>query len=586
MDERRSARTAASPGDAPPAPRGPVLRGTPVAPGLALGRLALVAEDPFDVGPRRVPLDRVEHELNRFHRALGAAQGELTELRGRLEGRVPEPHVRILDTHVAYLRDSVFISDVENQILNEQMSLEAAIGKVVADFDRIFKLVESEALRERAVDLRDVGIRVLRCLEREGLARPEEPEARRDRILVARELSIVDLIGADGEGVLGIVAQEGGPASHAALLARSMGVPTLVGVEGLLATAREGDFAILDASEGLLRIRPEERVVHQYRELGARRGARLGADSTEALEALEGPTHTADGVAVEVDSACGNLPQVERAVASGATEVGLYRTELLYLLDSRAPSFESQLAHYEAVLDLAGGRPVTFRLLAVDSGLELDFLHAGREPNPALGRIGIRALLSHEDVLRRQLRALLVARPAAPRCVAVPFVSDPREFARVAELVQEERQAALQQGLSPLERLDLAAILETPVAALQADVWARLAERLLLNLDALAQYLLAVDRENRELTEAFDPLHAVVLRVVGDAVAAAERAGRPLAVFGSLGSRPAAVPILIGLGVRRLIVAPDELREVIESVRALEVPDAERAAREALGPRA
>ncbi len=584
MDERRTAETVATQGDSPAAPRGPVLRGTPVAPGLALGRLVRVAEDPFDVGPRRVPLDRVEHELNRFHRALGAAQGELAELRGRLEGRVPEAHVRILDTHVAYLRDSVFISDVENQILNEQMSLEAAIGKVVADFDRIFKLVESEALRERAVDLRDVGIRVLRCLEREGLARPEDSDARRGCILVARELSIVDLIGADGEGVLGIVAQEGGPASHAALLARSMGVPTLVGVEGLLNAAREGDFAILDASEGLLRVRPEERVLLQYRELGSERGARAVAEPAADSEA-QGPTRTADGVAVEVDAGCGNLPQVERAVASGVSEVGLYRTELQYLLDARAPSFESLLAHYDAVLELAAGRPVTFRLLAVDSALELDFLHAGREPNPALGSAGIRALLANEDVLRRQLRALLVARPAAPRRVALPFVSDPREFARVAELAAEERHAAQQQGLATLERLPLAAILETPVSALQADTWARLAEHLLLNLDGLAQYLLAVDRENRPLAGSFDPLHPVVLRVVGEVVAAAERAGCSLAVFGSLGSRPAALPILIGLGVRRLIVAPDELREVTESIRALELPDAQRAAREAGEPR-
>lgn len=578
MEEAASSKLLASESTLPMARAGPVLRGTPVAPGLALGRLLRVEEDPFEAAPRRVPLDQVERELNRFHRALGVAQGELTELRASLAGRVPEDHVRILDTHLAYLRDSVFISDVENQILNEQMSLESAIGKVVADFDRIFKLVENEALRERAVDLRDVGIRVLRCLEREGLARDVESAPPRDRILVARELSIVDLFGAGGDGALGIVTQEGGQASHAALLARSMGVPTLVGVEGLLSAAVSGDFAVLDASEGLLRIRPEERVVRQYREIGSERGR---AARGEALGRLQVPVRTADGVALDVFAGCGNLPQVERAAGLGCPEIGLYRTELMYLLDARQPSFESLLAHYEAVIDKALGNPVTFRLLSVDSSLELDFLHPVREPNPALGRAGVRALLAHEDVLRRQLRALVCARPGQFRRVAVPFVSHPSELARVAELVHEERHVAAEQGLQVSEEVELVAIVETPVAALGVRPLLRHVGRLLVNLDSLAQYLLAVDRENRELGPGFDPLHPVVLRVLSEVIATAHKAGRPLAVYGSFAARPAALPILIGLGVRGLIAAPDEIQELVESVQNLELSDTERAAREA-----
>ena len=579
MEERARDLSPAPAALAPERPRGPVLRGTPVAPGLALAPLYCVPDDPFESGPRRVPLDQVEHELNRFHRALGAAQEELAELRARLEGRVPENHVRILDTHVAYLRDSVFITDVEKQILEEQMSLEAAIGKVVSDFDRIFKLVENEALRERAVDLRDVGIRVLRCLERDGLARVVQPHAPGDRILVARELSIVDLFGASGEGVLGIVTQEGGPASHAALLARSMGVPTLVGVEGLLAAASDGDFAVLDASEGLLRIRPEERVVRQYREVEPERRHVPRADAPDWMRS---PTCTADGVAVEVVAGCGNLPQIERATELASPAIGLYRTELLYLLDARPPSFESLVAHYDAVLEKAAGRPVTFRLLSVDSSLELDFLHDGREANPALGMAGIRALLANESLLRRQLRALITARPNAPRSIAVPFVSAASEVSRVIDLIQEERMGALEQGLAAAEDVPVGAILETPVAALAAGELARVAEHLLVNLDGLAQYLLAVDRTNRDVEARFDPLHPVVLRVLSNVVAAASKAKRPLALFGSLTTRPSALPILIGLGVRGFVVAPDELRDLVEAVHGLELADGEHAARQAM----
>lgn len=554
----------------PPAEQAPgtrpheaLLHGTCVAPGLAMGVSQRKDYEFLRTPPRRVPRDRVEHELNRFHRALEVSHDQLADLKRRIQGLVPADHARILDTHVAYLRDSVFLSDVENLILEEQMSLEAAIGKVIADFDRIFRLVENELLRDRAVDLRDVGIRVLRNLElqsEEGRARPEGP---RRYVLVARELSIVDMFNLENERVLGIVTEEGGLTSHAAILARSMRIPTLTGVPKLLESVREGDFLIVDATEGVVHVEPDEVVRSQYLGSGGREGR------SAAPRPIELPLRTADGEEVRLASSCGNLPEVEQAQALGVGRVGLYRTELLYLLGKEEPSLDSLIAHYRAVVGHAQGEPVSFRLLCADSSLGLPWLHELREPNPALGRAGIRALLEREQVLRRQLQALIaVAREQGEVRIALPFVIDCGELRRVREICFEELRLADARSAPALR---LGAIVETPAAALGVRALAAESDFLVLSLDALIQYLLAADREQHELGEHFEPLHPVVLRCVADVAQAAAEAGKELSVFGVCAASRLNLPLLLGAGLRDLCAAPVQLEEVAAAVRATRI---------------
>ncbi len=233
------------------------LRGSPVAPGLVLGVVHRKDHD-LTGSWERVPRGGIEEELTRFRTARDRAFAQLQDLKGRVAGRVGADDARILDTHLTYLRDSAFISDVENLITGEQMRLEAAIAKVIGDFDRIFRLVESQTLRQSAVDLRDVGIRVLRNLEDDAPPAAAAPNG--DYVLVARELNIVDMFNLDNDHVRGIATEEGGLTSHAAIFARSMRIPTITAVGGLLEEVREGDFVLLDATEGTLHLNPDERV--------------------------------------------------------------------------------------------------------------------------------------------------------------------------------------------------------------------------------------------------------------------------------------------------------------------------------------
>jgi len=566
--EAPSAAAAAGKEAAPPTA---ILRGTAVAPGVALGhahRKDYALQAPVD----RVPVDGIERELNRFHAAVVEARSQLVDLKQRISGVVPVDDARILDVHAAYLKDSVFISDVENLILNEQLTLEAAIVKVISDFDRIFRLVKNETLRDRAVDLRDVGIRVLRHLERN----PDQDESQplpTDYVLVARELSIVDMFNVRGDHVRGILTEEGAVTGHAAILARSMGIPTLIGVTGLLDTVREGDFVIIDGAEGVVRVNPDEVVRAQYAE-----ATRDGEDSDEAgvPDWAEREPQTLDGERIAVGASCGNLPEVEQAAAFGLGSIGLYRTELLYLVDKDMPSVDSLASHYAAVVSAARGGPVTFRLLHVDSSLGLGWMHEGRELNPALGVGGVRALLAREKVLREQLQAILQSTVGVRARIAVPFVTDNGELRRVKEILFEERLELRKAGASFQEKVAVGAVVETPAAVIGARDLARESDFLMIGLDGLVQHLLASDRENHALAPTFVTLHPMVLRALKDVVAVCAELEKPLSVFGVTSRSRLTLPFVVGAGVRDFCVPPAYLRDFLRQLSEIDARSARR----------
>ena len=562
---------------AAPRPQAATLRGTSLSPGLALGVCHRKDHALGQASLERVPIDGIERELNRFHAAVVDARSQLVDLKQRLAGKVPADDARILDVHAAYLKDSVFISDVEHLILDEQLSLEAAILKVISDFDRIFRLVKNETLRDRAVDLRDVGIRVLRHLEQNRAAERSE-SLPQDYVLVARELSIVDMFNFEGNHVLGILTQEASLTGHAAILARAMGIPTVTGIENLLDTLREGDFVILDATEGVVRVNPDELLRAQYQEAERGRATRAREDGVPAWAARE--PRTLDGERVQVSASCGNLPEVEQAAQLGIAGIGLYRTELLYLVDKDPPSVDELAAHYGAVIAAAGGAPVTFRLLHADSSLNLAWLHAGRELNPALGVAGVRALFAREKVLREQLQAILRASPSSPggqARIAVPFLTDTGDLRRIKEVLFEERLELRKASVPFQERVAVGAILETPAAALGARDLAREADFLVVALDALIQHLLAADRDNHELSGAFVALHPMVLRVLRDIAEACREVDRPLSVFGVTAARRTVLPFLIGAGVRSFSIPPSGLRTFLEELGRVDAKSSRRA---------
>lgn len=555
------------------------LRGTPVSPGVALGPVHKRNVDLGQAALQRVPVDGVEGELNRLQRALVEAREHLIGLKERLADKVPAEDARILDVHLSYLKDSVFISDVENLILNEQLSLEASIAKVVSDFDRIFRLVQEPTLRDRAVDLRDVGIRILRYLEMHRQEEADEGAAPTDYILAAPELTIVDMFNLSGDHVLGILTEAGALTSHAAILARSMGIPTLTGVSGLLDALEEGDFVIVDASEGVVRINPDEVVRDQYKgrvDAGGHESARV------VPEWARRSARTRDGQRVLTPASAGNLPEVQQAVSYGMDEIGLYRTELLYLVDKEPPSVESLVKHYASVVSELRGGSVTFRLLHADSSLEIGQLHAARETNPALGVAGVRLLLAREQVLRNQLQAILRASVGTAVRIAIPFVTDTADLRRVKEILFEERLELRRTGDAFAEDVELGVVIETAAAFLGVKDLARESDFVMLGLDSYVQHLLAADRDNQAVAAYYESLHPVVLRSLDELCTACRSLGKPVTAFGVTACRTENLPFLIGVGLRSFCVPPGNLREFLSEVSKLDGRNARRATRNAM----
>jgi phosphoenolpyruvate-protein kinase (PTS system EI component) len=309
-------------------------------------------------------------------------------------------------------------------------------------------------------------------------------------------------------------------------------------------------------------VHPEEIVRQQYQS---------ALDSQPSVDAADGsaqqwaqkPARTRDGERLRVSASCGNLPEVAQAFGLGMTSLGLFRTELMYLVDKEQPTREALVTHYAAVIAAAQGNPVTLRLLHVDSSLGLSYLHEVREQNPALGRAGVRALLTREMVLRRQLQAILVASVGSPVRIAIPFVNDCADLRRVKEILFEERMVLKKSGEAFQKRIDVGVVMETPSAFLGAQDLARESDFLMLSLDQTVQYLLAADRENPALVTRFDVLHPFVLRAVRTLVDVCAAESKPLSVFGVTAAAAQNLPFLLGCGLREFCVAPVHLRDFL-----------------------
>ncbi|MBL8898890.1 MAG: phosphoenolpyruvate--protein phosphotransferase [Planctomycetes bacterium] len=559
-----------------------MLRGTPVSPGLVIGRAHRVErKEDGPVPAHRVSAEESHQELNRFRAALDRSREQVLSLKQKLSSSVPADDLRILDVHLAYLNDPIFVTDVENRVLNDNLNLEAAIDRVLWDFSRILKLVENEYIRERAHDLSDVALRVLRNLAPApagaGAALPEGPI-----VLVTRELTVTDMFLAPSEAggaprvVAGVIAEEGGITSHAAILARSMGIPCVSSLRDLAAQIAEGEELVVDGTEGIVRVRPDEAVKAEYAQ------PKLVLDAAPAApdeEWVRLPMETRDGTAVEISGTCGNLNDVERAMRGGLSGVGMYRTELLFLVDREAPDEEDLTKHYISAAERAQGKPVTFRLLDLQSDVRPDLLHGGeREPNPALGLRSIRALAQRRDLLRLQLRAILRAAHQRAVRLLIPFVLDVGDVRLVRDLVREEREDLRKRGIPHAPKLEGGVVLEIPAAFLGVRRLIDEVDFLAIGVDNFIQYLLAADRKNKNLRSYFAHLHPSVLRAITKVAQVASGQDKRLVLFGEVASRPENLPLFLGCGVREFSISPIAARVFRETICTLSITDAQKLA--------
>ncbi|WP_437307240.1 phosphoenolpyruvate--protein phosphotransferase [Sorangium sp. So ce388] len=572
LGEDLSAAPAAPRPTAPsPAPRAAAdddarrLHGVSAAPGLAIGPVCKV--DPLAAPVEERGLD-TEVELARLHRALTHTRHELKQLVAASGKRVEQ--AQIFSAHLSMLDDPEVITRAEVAIV-EGKSAPFAWREAVMSSYRELARQSNPLLAARANDVRDVGGRALRHL----VGGDEAQAVPAGSIVVAETLTPSEVVRLADQGAAGLVSVLGGTTSHAAILARSLGVPYLVDAPAALLALEAGATAVLDAlnaEDAVLLLRPTEAEVDAYRaRLGARQALRERQEAAAAERAV-----TRDGVRVAVLANIASADDARKAVRLGAEGVGLLRTELMFFDRAAAPTEAEQTAAYQEVADALGERPLVIRTLDVGGDKPLSYMPLPAEDNPLLGIRGLRVGALHPTILRSQLRAILSARVAGGHRVLLPMVAGIEELREAKQVLEEERRRA---GSPPVE---LGVMVEVPSVAIQADRFAPEVDFFSIGTNDLTQYTLAMDRTHPRLAGRQDALHPAVLRLIAATVQAARKHERHVGICGAVASDPDAVAVLIGLGVTELSVSVQAMPEVKARIRELDAEKCRELARAAV----
>ncbi|HSM56281.1 MAG TPA: phosphoenolpyruvate--protein phosphotransferase [Candidatus Sulfomarinibacteraceae bacterium] len=557
--------------EAKDAPADGLIEGIAAAPGLAIGPLFVLQAQSIEVDD--APFAGVDAEQERLRQAREEARAQLRQVQQQIAAQAPK-EAAIFDVHRELVDDPDLIQDVEERIAQGQNAPRAWQQAVNARAEAVAALSDP-MLAERATDLRDVGRRVLQLLT--GAAGARLPDDR--VIVVAGDLTPSDTALLSGRNVLGFCTAAGGPTAHAAIIARALRLPAVVGAGPGVLSLTPGATAILDGNAGTLTVDPPEEALAQARAKQAAWQAQLEA----ALVASDEPAVTRDGHRVEVAANIGGVKDAHAAATSGAEAVGLLRTEFLFLGRTTAPSEAEQEQVYGEIVEAMGGRPVIIRTLDIGGDKPLPYVQVPEEANPFLGERGIRLCLARPALLRRQVRAILRAARSGPVRIMFPMVATVDEWRQARAIVQEERRALVtSDDGGGVPQVELGIMIEIPSAALLADRFAPEVDFFSVGTNDLTQYTLAMDRMHPTLSAQSDGLHPAVLRLIKQTVSSAHDHGKWVGVCGELAADPQAAPILIGLGVDELSVSVPAVASLKAQIRTLALADARALAQQAL----
>ena len=552
---------------------GTVLRGIPGSPGLAVGGAVHLRQAAIQV-PRE-PAVHPAAELSRLDAALEATRREVRAARDSVAARTGGDYeASIFDAHLLFLSDEALLDPARSGIREGRNAADAwdrAVAGVAAQWQRLTDSYQ----RERVRDLDSIRAAVLGQLL--GARRGELGGS---GVVVAAELSPAETAGFDPAMVRGIATAVGGPTSHAAILARALGIPAVLGLGPDVLAVPEGTRLLLDGDQGSVQVAPGPADLAAAEQAGQQRRQARDRARQRAAE----PAVTADGTRIEVAANAGSPDDVRHAVDAGADGIGLLRTEFLFLDASSMPTEAEQAAVYADLAGVLAGRPMIVRTMDVGADKPLPYLPRDAEPNPALGLRGIRLGLARTDVLLTQLRAVLRVAADHPVKLMFPMVATEHEVRAVLGLLRQARRALAAEGVAvPAEgAMEVGIMIEVPAAALTAARLAPAVDFFSVGTNDLTQYTMAADREVSAVASLSDALHPAVLTLIGQAAGAALAVGRWTGVCGELAADPLAVPLLLGLGVRELSVGPAAVATVKEVVRATDLAAAAKLARQAL----
>ncbi|MBL6721525.1 MAG: phosphoenolpyruvate--protein phosphotransferase [Planctomycetes bacterium] len=552
----------------------PEVKGIPVAPGLAFGRVHIVRSRPDSVPLWTVPGEAVQGEIDRLGAALDAVRDQLGRQQEIVRRTTGEQDAAIFAVHRAILEDPTAVAQVERRLREERVNAEWAVQALIDSLHKQMSGLDGDSVRRYAEDVSEPWVLVRdQLLDRDA----EQVSAGQGKVvLAAAELTPQVVTFLERERVLAILTEAGGRFSHGAVLARSFGIPCVVGLPNLLARLEQDMQVLVDGDVGLVTLRPGVETVDEFLERQQQRRARK-----LALDAVSGePAVTPDGHAMAIQVNLESIRDLGTFPVQTCDGVGLLRTEFLYMERSQFPSEEDQYRLYRRVVDHMEGRPVVVRVLDIGGDKQLPYFQMPAENNPALGWRGIRVTLEWQDLLRVQLRAALRASAHGEVRLLVPMVGSLEQVRRVREVLESVRSQLVEQGYEVADRVLLGIMIEVPSAVVVLPDLLELVDFVSVGTNDLVQYLLAVDRDNAFVSGLYDPHHPAVVRVLQQIATACAAAGVPCSVCGELAGDPAAALSLLGMGYASVSAAPNFLPELRFVVRNTTLAEAQQLAQD------
>ncbi len=521
-----------------------ILKGTPAGTGIKMGRAVVIprpAEAPVE---KTIDPEDVGKERRRLKKALSRSRAQIKSIISGIRSE-NNKHFEVLKAYLMMLDDAKFSNAVGAMIEEARISAEAAVLQTAKELKEPLTASKDPYLRSRAEDLDFVATRVI--LNLRGLS-PDPPLAKmRGSIVVAHKVSPANFARMVNENITGLALETGGVTSHTSIIAKALAIPSLLGVFGACDEIKTDDMLIIDCFRGILIVNPDEETINRY--VGYK--VKYDAFERSLFEEISLPAETKDGFRMRL---CGNIDridEIERLHKNGAEGISLVRTEFLFM-GAREPEESELAAAYREIVEKMRGLPVTFRTLDAGGDKTPKYMMTAREENPALGVRGLRASLANPSSFKRQLRAMLAASAFGPVKIMFPMVTGAEDF-RLGKSVVEEAMAELEkEGRAFDKKIKIGAMIETPAAALSADILAREADFFSLGTNDLIQYSLAIDRNNEFLRGFYKPLHISVLRLIKMTAEAAQNAGIEFSVCGETASEPIYAPLFAAFGAAEL----------------------------------
>ena len=545
-----------------------------MSPGIGIGKAVVI--DKASINITKNYIKDAGNELDRLMNAIEAAKEQLNELYVSTIDELGEKEAQIFKSHEMMLEDDTFISDVENRIKQEGVNAEYALNETSNVYIKMFQSIEDEYLRERAEDIKDVMNRVIRILM--GISSVDFSNLKENSIIVAKDLTPSDTAQIDRTKVAAMITEIGGKTSHAAIIARIMGIPTVVGLNNITDKIKNGDTVICDGKTGKVLVNPNAKQLFYFT-----KKKNIEDEIRNELKNQIGlPSVTKDGFKVSLTANIGVPNDVDMALENDAEGIGLFRSEFIFMNREHQPTEDEQFEQYKEVLVKMGDKPVIIRTLDIGGDKNVPYIDIPKEMNPFLGYRAIRLCLGNVEVFRTQLRAILRASVYGNVKIMIPMISTMKELKDSKKILQQAKDELTKEGIKFKKDIEIGIMIEIPSAAIISDLLAREVDFFSIGTNDLIQYTMAVDRMNSKLSYLYSQYHPALLRLIKGIIDNAHEAGIWVGMCGEAAGDPKLIPVFVGMGLDEFSMNSPSILRARYIVRNLNKADMELIAKSTL----